>query len=359
MSAKRYRKTSGKSINLTFEQVLDALLDESKPFHPRNLYRFSDLEEPDLRKLENTWPRVSARRRQAVLEDIEELGETNFTLSFEEFCKYTLADEDARVRELSIRCLWDYENRSTIPLFMDMLVNDSQETVRAASATALGKFIYLGELEEIPEKTLDEIVDRLLQVQRGSDVALVRRRALESLGFSSRDEISNLIETAYKSGMRDWIVSALFAMGRSANHRWADQVMEMLESDDIEIRYEAIRAAGELEIKRALPLLFELLEEDDSETRLAAVWSLSQIGGEDVEDVLENLYEETDDEEEADFIDLALENLQFTEDLQLFEMFDFVPEDEHAKSNGNGLYDLEDDFDEGAFEEDDFTEDKD
>lgn len=363
MSAKRNRRMSGKSINLTFEQVLEALLDETKPFHPRNLYRFSDLEEDDLRKLENVWPLVSDRRRQAILEDIEELGETNYTLSFEAFCKYTLRDEDARVRELSIRCLWDYENRSIIPALIDMLVNDNQEAVRAASATALGKFIYLGEIEEISEQMLDEIVDRLLEVQRGSDALLVRRRALESLGFSSRDEITYLIDKAFQSGMRDWMISALFAMGRSANHRWADQVLEMLESDDSEIRYEAIRAAGELEVKRALPLLFELLEDEDSETRLAAVWSLSQIGGDDVRDALEQIYDETEDEEEADFIDLALENLQFTEDLQLFDMFDFAPDDEQARSNGNGLYDLEDDFDEDSLEEDlendDFEEDND
>jgi HEAT repeat protein len=346
MSSKRNRKTLGQSINLTFEQVLDSLLDETRPFHPRNLYRFSDLEEEDLRKLENAWPLVSARRRQAILEDIEELGETNYTLSFEAFCTYTVSDEDTRVRELSVRGLWEYENRSLIPLFMDLLANDSQAEVRAVSATALGKFIYLGEIEEIPEQALDEIVDRLLEVHHSSDTSLVRRRALESLGFSSRDEITNLIEAACNSGKQEWIVSALFAMGRSANSRWADHVLDMLESDENEIHYEAVRAAGELEIKRALPHLFDLLADNDRETRLAAVWSLSQIGGEGVQETLEQLYDETEDEEEADFIDLALENLQFTEDLQLFDMFEISPDDEHARSNGNGLYDLEDGFEE-------------
>jgi hypothetical protein len=235
MSSKRNRKTLGQSINLTFEQVLDSLLDETRPFHPRNLYRFSDLEEEDLRKLENAWPLVSARRRQAILEDIEELGETNYTLSFEAFCTYTVSDEDTRVRELSVRGLWEYENRSLIPLFMDLLANDSQAEVRAVSATALGKFIYLGEIEEIPEQALDEIVDRLLEVHHSSDTSLVRRRALESLGFSSRDEITNLIEAACNSGKQEWIVSALFAMGRSANSRWADHVLDMLESSKLNV----------------------------------------------------------------------------------------------------------------------------
>jgi hypothetical protein len=51
MSAKRKRKSSDKSLSISFEQVLEALLDEERPFHPRNLYRFSDLETEDLRKL--------------------------------------------------------------------------------------------------------------------------------------------------------------------------------------------------------------------------------------------------------------------------------------------------------------------
>jgi hypothetical protein len=345
MSAKRNkRKSFGKTIHITFDQVIEALLDESTPFHPRNLYRFSDIEGTDLQELEQAWPNVSVRRRRAILEDIEELGETNYTLSFEAFCIYTLSDDDPRVRELSVRALWEYDSKFLIPDFMDLLANDPEATVRAAAATALGKYIYLGELEEVPELTLNDIFDQLMQVHNTSDDSLVRRRALESLGFSSREEVISLIAAAFNSGKPEWVVSALFAMGRSANARWSDHVLEMLESDNTEIRYEAIRASGELEIKRALPYLLNLLSEEDSEARLAAVWSLSQIGGEDVQEALEQLYDDTYDEEEAEFIDLALENLQFTEDMEIFDMFEFLPDDEEGKNNGHGGYDREDNY---------------
>jgi len=345
MSTKRNkRKSSGKTIHITFDQVIEALLDESKPFHPRNLYRFSDIEGTDLQELEQAWPNVSVRRRRAILEDIEELGETNYALSFEAFCIYTLSDDDPQVRELSVRALWEYDSKFLIPDFMDLLANDPEATVRAAAATALGKYIYLGELEEVPELTLNDVFDQLMQVHNTSDDSLVRRRALESLGFSSREEVISLIAAAFNSGKPEWVVSALFAMGRSANARWSDHVLEMLESDNTEIRYEAIRASGELEIKRALPYLLNLLSEEDSEARLAAVWSLSQIGGEDVQEALEQLYDDTYDEEEAEFIDLALENLQFTEDMEIFDMFEFFPDDEEGKNNGHGGYDREDNY---------------
>jgi HEAT repeat protein len=312
---------------IPFRQVLDALLDEKEPFHPRYLYRFSDLEEPELHIIGETWPNVSVRRRRAIMEDIEELGETNLTLSFEEFSRFAISDSDARVRELAVRILGEYESDDLIQLFETLLVNDSDAGVRAVAATGLGKYVYLGEIEELPEKTLNQIVDRLLRVYSQPEAMLVRRRALESLGYSSRDEINPMIESAFYSGIEDWIVTALFAMGRTANSQWNPHVMEMLENDSTEIRYEAARAAGELELHDATDRLIELLDDSDTDIRMAAIWSLSQIGGEGVRDALEELYDETEDEEEADFIDQALENLLFTEDMEVFSLIE-VPDEE-------------------------------
>ena len=333
---------------LSFSQVLSELLDDSKPFHPRNLYRFSDLEGQDLIDLQATWPQVSTRRRQAILEDIEQLGETNYTLSFEEFCYFTASDSDPGVRERSVRALGEYESFRLIQLYLNLLVNDTDTAVRAASAYALGTYVYLGELEELPEKKLDEIVDRLLDIYRSTDNALVRRRALESLGYSSRKEILPLIESAFNTGKHDWMLSAIFAMGRTANLRWGKTILEMLESDDPELRFEAARAAGELELKPALTPLINLLDDSDGDTRMAAVWSLSQIGGEGIQDALEQLYDETEDEDEADFIDLALENLMFTEDLQAFSLLELPPDDDDFEDEE---YDLEDDFEDGLDED--------
>jgi hypothetical protein len=72
------------------------------------------------------------------------------------------------------------------------------------------------------------------------------------------------------------------------------------------------------------PLIAKLehFDELDEEVRLSTAWSLSQIGGEDVRQVLEKLVEDTEDDEEADYIELALENLAFTEDLPGYGMFD-------------------------------------
>ncbi len=333
-----------KKEKITFQQVLDALLDENTPFNPRYLYRFSDLTTEDLSALEDVWPKVPVWRRQAMMEDIEELGESDMLLSFEAFGRFTLKDSDPKVRQFAVRSLWDYEASDLVPVFINMMENDNDTDVRAAAASALGRYVYLGELEEIPEKIYHRVEDRLLQTCRGSEAVLIRRRALEALGFSSRNEVSTLIENAYASGDTDWMASALFAMGRSANDRWAPMVLDMLESLHPAIRLEAARAAGELEISTSVPRLVELLNDSDDDVRLAAIWSLSQVGGEGVRELLEKMYEDTVDDTEAELLESALDNLSFTEDLQLYSILDLPDMDGYQDVPEEDVDDEVDDF---------------
>jgi hypothetical protein len=167
-------------------------------------------------------------------------------------------------------------------------------------------------------------------------VDLIRRRALESLGYSSRPEVIPLIESAFSSRDKEWIASALFAMGRSANEIWEQHVLQSFDSPHPLIRMEAARAAGELELKEAVEDLLEMIDDDNPDVRSAAIWSLSQIGGEGVRDTLEELQELSEDDEEIEFIESALDNLSFTEDMELFTLFD-IP--------GAGLVDQEEDAD--------------
>jgi len=314
--------------NITFQQVVSALLDEARPVHPRFIYRLSDISDEDLAQLEEAWPRVSAQRRQAIMEDIEELNETNTILSFETVARMGLRDTEPGVREVAIRILWDYDSKDLLPIFLELLEGDLESSVRAAAASALGKYIYQGEIEELPEKEWHDLEERLLQVTRGKDAAVVRRHALEALGFSGREEVSALIETAYFSGNNEWLSSALFAMGRSANHDWNQLVLEMLNNETPEICFEAVRAAGELEIRAAVPSLLQYIHDEEDDIRMAALWSLSQIGGTGAQEAMEELIAESEDEEEIGLIESALENLAFTEDLELFTLLDIDEEGE-------------------------------
>ena len=150
-----------------------------------------------------------------------------------------------------------------------------------------------------------------------------------SLGYSENPKIPALILSAYASNDREWVVSALAAMGHSADAQWSPKILASLGHSHPQIRSEAARAAGELEINKAVSRLLELLEDDDdTATRQAVIWSLAQIGGEGVRKGLETALENSSDEEEQDYIEEALELLSFTEESTLFPILDLDGSDD-------------------------------
>jgi hypothetical protein len=313
--------------NAPFQTVVDSLFDNGTPFPARFLHRFSDITPSDLTILLKAWPQITNKRKHTLLEDLEELAESDTMTNFDDMARPLLKDSDPQVRIRAIRLLWENEDSKLVPIFLKILNEDDDPEVRAAAANALGLFIYLGELEKIPAELHHQIEDNLLEAAISSKDILVRRRALESLGYSGRDEIIPLIETAYQDKNPDWVVSALFAMGRSSNERWKKQVLSKLHAPDEDIRSEAIHAAGELELTSARSILLDMLEdEEDLELRRELIWALTKIGGEGVRNRLEEILEAEEDDEEADFIEEAMDNLSFTEDMAQFDLFDLDPD---------------------------------
>jgi HEAT repeat protein len=314
---------------VSFITVIKALLDENNPFPARYLHQFSDIEPDRLKALKKVWSDIAITRKQNFLEDLENLAENDTLLSFDDLAGSLLEDPEAVVRTLAIRLLWESEDVRLVPIFLNILNTDPSTITSAAAATALGLFINLGEMEEIPAHTLKNVEDELLKAAREGKDSLVRRRAIEALGASSRPEVPELIKSAYSASDPDWIVSSLFAMGRSSDQGWEKEVIAHLRHPNDNVRMEAIQAAGQLSLDAARPLLLEQLEEDDDqEIRQAILWSLSQIGGEGVRDRLEEFMETIADSEEEDFLEEVLENLYLTDQMASFSLFDLDANDE-------------------------------
>jgi len=327
---------------VTIQQVLSALLDDTTPFSPKFLHQFSDLEGANLEALTTVWLQINPERRVALLDDLERLSDADTLVSFDNVARMAMLDPDARVRTIAIRLLWEAEEPRLIKPLIQALQKDPDRQVRAAAATALGKYVYMGEVEDISEDQLHQVEEALLAVMQSQEETLVRRRALEALGFSGRKEVRRMLRNAYDSGETDWIVSAVFGMGRSADNSWEPLVMRSIKDSNPEVQAEAIRAAGELELSAARRPLLLLLENEplDSDVRDAAIWALSKIGGEGVRDALETLLETAEDEDDIEFLENALDSLSFTEDMGNLEMFDFndqaMLEDEEDLSDLDG-----------------------
>ena len=313
----------------SFQSVLDALLSDRKEFPRRYLQEFSDIGALELKTLLDVWPQVKPGRKLTLLEELDALAETDTLVSFDDVARALLTDPEPDVRTRAIRLLDEYEDPKVVPSYLDMLKNDPDTNVRVEAANALHLFVDLGELEEIPETIYHQVEDALLASAASEDNVRVRRVALESLGYSSRPEVVTLIESAVHREDPAWQASALVAMGRSADERWTDAVTRSLIHVDDRIRKAAVEASGELSLQAARPILLKMLgEEEDSSILSAVIWSLSQIGGEDVRTYLENLLDQLEDDEQIAFLEEALDNLAFTEDLERFDLLAFDPDDE-------------------------------
>ena len=339
---------------VSFEAVLQILADEQVIIPTNLLPHFSDLEGNNLNAFKSLWKKISHDRKISFLSDMTDWDETDTLVNFESVAHVALQDPDGQVRAKGIKLLNNTEDPKLVPILANILKRDPEEKAREAAAVLLGKFIYLGELEEIPEQIYQMALDALFLVPQ-TESEIVRQRVLESIGYSSNSEVSERIEAAYNLGKSNWKESALRAMGRSADEHWEKLVLENLDHDIFGIQLAAVEAAGELELKKAKKALTLLLKDAQNlEPRLfsAVVWSLSQIGGENVKSILEALADMTEDDATLEIIEDALDNLELNE-MFAREMFDFTKIDDEDHET---LIDLDDENedDDGSDEDDHF-----
>jgi HEAT repeat protein len=316
---------------ISIHDLIKSLMDLETPFPPRLLYQFSDMPLDDRKILATAWLSIPVMRRRAVLQDLLELSEHDDLLMFEEIGRIALGDSDADCQVSGISLLLEAEDPKLIPIYLDLLsAADNAEFVRAAAANALGFYVYLGELEEIKTDLHHKIEDALLLAYTKDPSDLVQRRALESLGYSCREEVPALLRYASARDREEWLESALFAMGRSADIQWEALVLEHLDHDNPEVQGQAIHAAGELGLSSArVRLLKQLDREKDEYLRSELIWALSQIGGEDIEEKFEKLLATTDDDEEATLLEEALDMLNFTNEIAEFELMEVDVDHKH------------------------------
>ncbi len=263
----------------TFSDRLNKIA-QTDNFTPSSLTFLSDLSSEDRATLREAWPRLPVERRRRIVSNLVTMAEDNIELDFRHVFMISLEDPDAQVRLTAIEGLYEDESKLLMSKLINILRHDPNPRVREAAATALGRFTYMAQCEQIAAGQASDLRGALLESARDEhEKPDVRRRAIEALGYLDGDgEIEELIAEAYRRGGSQ-AESALFAMGRSMDPRWNQIVLEELESDRPAMRYEAARAAGEMVLEDALPRLVRMIEDKDLEVRLAAVWALGQIGG--------------------------------------------------------------------------------
>jgi HEAT repeat protein len=313
----------------TFQDVLDVLMDSKKSIPQGHLKLYSDLDPKSLQLFMDAWRNVEPKRKRQLLEKLEAHFEEDTLVSYEEIGRALLDDADPEVRARAMGLLAESEDPKLVGKIVDIFLTDSESAPRLAALNLLGEYLLLGEYEKINEKLGHRIEDALISVIRSEDSADLRRHALEILAFSSREEVPALIESASERSDPAWVASALRAMGHSQDERWNGNILEKLLDEEPIIQAAAIEAAGALSIQESTPLLIQVLDDEETEDDAvaAAIWSLSQIGGDEARTYLVGLADQTDDEELSEFLEEAIENLDFMEDLNNFNIFSFDEDD--------------------------------
>jgi HEAT repeat protein len=313
-----------------FEKLLKKMRDGQTHPSISSLYNLSDLARAEVQLFQEVWSLLDAGRRRWIIQSLVDIAEASFEVNFDPIFRLGLDDQDEVVRSRAIEGLWENEDLALAGLLVRLLREDPSESVRAAAAASLGRFVLLGELEKIGAAPAMMVENALLgAIYDPQETLVVRRRAVESIAYSGQAQVRDIIEMAYCDDEEKMRISAVFAMGRSADPLWHEMVVAELGDPNPEMRYEAARACGELEVLAALSALIGLIEADpDPEVQEMAIWALGRIGGKEARRVLEACCESEDEalrqaaEEALDELDLLGGHF----DLFLFESDDWADE---------------------------------
>lgn len=278
------------------------------------LSTLSDLDREHRQEFSDAWSQLATERRRTVVTELATLADDNFDLNFDVIFIHALTDPDAEVREHAVRALWEYEERDLIPLLVNLLDNDPSTEVRASAASALGRYVLLGEFDRISKGDMDRVVGALRSALGTRENPLeIRSRALEALGAYTADWVSDVIRASLEGNEPRLVVSAIHAMGRSADSEWLPLLEERAVDSEPEVRYEVAIAIGAIGDEAGLRQLVIMSVDEDEEVRLAAIEAIGGIGGGQARKALEEIMK-SDDPRVREAAQSALAENDFSDD---------------------------------------------
>lgn len=262
------------------EEVL-AEIDAGGSLPSRERLRaLADAPDEVLARFIELWPRLVPERRRALLTALMALSGEDATLDFHRICLTALLDADVTTRILAVRGLREEERPDYLRLLLERLRLDEAPAVRSEVADALGRFVVSMEFGMLDEDDSAQLTTGLRDVaEEVTEPDDVRARALEALGASSEEWVSELIAEFYQGGSDRLRLGALRAMGRNARDEWLPLLLHGFDDEDPELRAASALSAGALLLDDAVdPLLLLALGDTETEVQLAALGALGEIG---------------------------------------------------------------------------------
>jgi len=264
------------------DDLVDSLAGRSALDPPEDVLEdLSDLGIAAADQLIKRWPELSLPVRLELVKEMVNRFESDIEHHYDRALVAALYDEDIDVKLGAFEGLTDTSEPLLLNYLLDNLRSENSPVARSAGARILGQFVLeseLGRLEDTDRLRLRQTVFDLLSSDPDPEVRLY---GLEAAGYFAGDQdVVDAIAQTWSSGNHDEQVSALRAMGHQCDPRWLEIILDQFRSDEPEIRFEAVRAAGTVGNQSIVPQVIDLTSDGDVEVQVAAIASLGQIGGE-------------------------------------------------------------------------------
>jgi hypothetical protein len=219
------------------------------------------------------------------------------------------ADESDRLLAAELAGDFTVINDQLADALLSILCNaDESEKLRGNAAISLGPALEYADTDgfddpdyvPISEQTFRTIQETLQKLYTDAGIPKeVRRPILEASVRAPQDWHRDAIRDAYSSGDEDWKLTAVFCM--QFVRGFDDQILESLDSNNPDIHYEAVCAAGNWEVDGAWSHIVELVTSDETEKSvlLAAIDAVAGIRPQEAGAILVDLTD-SDDEDVAE-----------------------------------------------------------
>ena len=216
------------------------------------------------------------------------------------------ADESERLLAAELAGDFTVINEELVDALLSIVLRgDETEELRCQAVLSLGpvlEYAYtdgFDDPEEVPisEETFHRLQESLRKQYLDADIAKnVRRRILEASVRAPQDWHQDAIRAIYSLEDELWRLTAVFCMRFIRG--FDDEIVEALESEDPEIHYQAVCAAGVWGVEAAWSHVSGLLtsEDTDKPLLLAAIEAVASIRPQEAAEILTDLTNSEDED---------------------------------------------------------------
>ena len=306
-------KMANKNGRTNFDKVLALVREKPGDVFDKYARMLSDLSLEKAERLRGVLADLPKEQRTAFYRAMDETSLNSFEYNYAPIAEFGMEDPEGEVRRASIHVLGLEDSRGIGARLLKAAQDDPYDPARIAAIEVLGQYMFEAELDNripVSKNLLTETLENLIEHKNQA----IRRAAVVAFAISESKRVKEIISGYLAGNNKEELIAGLSAVRHAMGEDWDDTVLELIRDEDEDVSREAVRTAGELRLKEALPALYEILSRFDRispEMLVAAAEAVAEIGDEDSLDVLETLGEAVVDmdDEITEAVDDAIDTL--------------------------------------------------